>query len=298
MEQLADIVVELERTLGRLGGAPVALGGGITNRNYRATFGGEEYVIRMHGRDTELLGIDRKCERVASCAAARLGIAPEVVAAREDWLVTRYVECSAVSELEVAREAGVIGLSLRRLHDSGTQLPSSFSVPALLEDYSRLVRARGDVLAPAYEHARQAAGRIARALGTPEQQPCHNDLLAGNIIRAREGGGLMIVDWEYAGMGDARFDLGNVAVNNDFDEDAESRMLIAYLSREPTPRERAALKLMRVLSDAREAAWGVMQGVLSDLDFDFAGYAREHFERMGAAVQEPRFEEWLALAAG
>jgi len=51
-----------------------------------------------------------------------------------------------------------------------------------------------------------------------------------------------------------------------------------------------------VLSDAREAAWGVVQAQVSELDFDFEHYAREHFERLHAAVQEPRFEEWLARA--
>ena len=53
---------------------------------------------------------------------------------------------------------------------------------------------------------------------------------------------------------------------------------------------------MRIASDAREGAWGVLQGALSDLDFDFAGYAREHFERMRAAVQRPSFEETLSRA--
>ena len=88
----------------------------------------------------------------------------------------------------------------------------------------------------------------------------------------------MIVDWEYAGMGDPRFDLGNLSVNNDFDEETDERMLTAYYEEDRLPdRRRAALKLMRVLSDAREAAWGVVQAHVSELDFDFDGYARRAF---------------------
>ena len=34
---------------------------------------------------------------------------------------------------------------------------------------------------------------------------------------------------------------------------------------------------MRIMSDAREAAWGVVQGVISELEFDFADYARPAF---------------------
>ncbi len=54
---------------------------------------------------------------------------------------------------------------------------------------------------------------------------------------------------------------------------------------------------MRIMSDAREAAWGVLQTVLSELDFDFRAYARRHFERLLEAAGQPAFEEWLADAA-
>jgi hypothetical protein len=50
------------------------------------------------------------------------------------------------------------------------------------------------------------------------------------------------------------------------------------------------------MSDAREAAWGVVQGEVSELDFDFEGYGREHFLRLQDTVEQPHFGEWLALA--
>jgi hypothetical protein len=55
---------------------------------------------------------------------------------------------------------------------------------------------------------------------------------------------------------------------------------------------------MRVLSDAREGAWGVVQNEVSELDFDFDGYAREHFERIETTIAEQPFAEWLAAAGG
>ena len=39
---------------------------------------------------------------------------------------------------------------------------------------------------------------------------------------------MMVVDWEYAGRGDALFDLGNAVVNNGLDESAAERMLAGY----------------------------------------------------------------------
>jgi hypothetical protein len=86
-------------------------------------------------------------------------------------------------------------------------------------------------------------------------------------------------------------------VNNDLDDAQEARLLDAYYGEPPGRARIAALKLMRIMSDAREAAWGVLQAVLSELDFDFHAYARRHFERLLESAGKPAFEEWLADAS-
>ena len=159
------------------------------------------------------------------------------------------------------------------------------------------MRQRGVRLPADYARALTVAGLIAAALAPHQPRPCHNDLLAGNIIRSREDGAVLIVDWEYAGMGHPCFDLGNLSVNNDFDEAADERLLQAYFDEPPADARRATLALMRVLSDAREAAWGVLQAEISEIDFDFERYARTHFERLRVAAEQPRMREWLAAAA-
>jgi thiamine kinase-like enzyme len=296
--ELSDILERLESSLGPLTEGPVALTGGITNRNFRVRLGETEYVIRRPGKDTDLLGIDRESERVATDGAAALGVAPAVAARVADCLVTRFIACSAVSAQQLAARVEEIARALRAFHDSQVRLPTSFRIPDLLDKYLKIVRSHGETVPAGYTEAVVVAARIESVLPPFEARPCHNDLLAGNIIRARQDGRLMIVDWEYAGMGDPRFDLGNLSINNDFDEAADERLLSAYHGARPTDAQRAALQLMRVLSDAREGAWGVVQGQLSELDFDFAGYASEHFERMRAAAASGDFEQWLAAAEG
>jgi thiamine kinase-like enzyme len=294
--ELSDILERLVPALGPLSGTPAELDGGITNRNFRVTFGGCEYVVRRPGKDTQLLGIDRDAERLATEAAARLGIAPAVAAVIDDCLVTRFVACRPIGASELADHVEEIAHALRGFHDSATQLPTSFSVVELLEDYAAIVRARGGTLPGAYAEALEAATLIAEALPLTRPCPCHNDLLPGNIIHSDDDRRLMIVDWEYAGMGDGRFDLGNLSINNDFDRAADERLLSAYHREEPSDGQQAALRLMRVLSDAREAAWGVVQAHVSELAFDFEGYAREHFARLRTTVQSPQFSEWLMVA--
>jgi thiamine kinase-like enzyme len=296
VDELDDLLRRLEASLAPMRGAPRELDGGITNRNFLVTFGEDDYVVRRPGKDTELLGIDRAAELLANEAAARLGIAPAVVAALDDCLVTRFIDCESVGAGELAEGVEELARGLRAFHDSGVQLPTRFHVPALLDDYAAIVRERGGVMPAEYDDAVLAAARICDAVGPAGLRPCHNDLLAGNVIRARQDGRLVIVDWEYAGMGDPRFDLGNLSVNNEFTETTDERLLRAYYGEPPSDARRAALKLMRVLSDAREAAWGVVQGAISELDFDFAAYAHKHFERLRATVAQPQFEQWLVSA--
>ena len=242
------------------------LGGGITNRNYKLTACGESYVLRIGGEDTELLGIDRSVEHAATLNAAALGIGPEVVdfLEPEGFLVTRFVdgEAGRVSEDE-AREL------LRRLHE-GPPIPGRF-------DSFRVVEAYGAISEPPrYTWAHEVARSIETRLGQRPLVACHNDLLPANFIH--DGRRAWLVDWEYAGMGDPAFDDANFAVNNGLPiADGESPEQV----------------LMRFMSDFREAMWGAVQERLSSLDFDFAAYAAEHFERLERTAADPRFRDAL-----
>ena len=234
-------------------------------------------MLRIGGKDTELLGIDRAVEHEASLAAAALGIGPEVVAfvEPEGYLVTRFVE-GEVGEVVGRGGGGAPAAAARRPADRG---------PVRRVPGRRDVRddgARRGVPLPAGYAAARSDGRPDRGPARhASDAPCHNDLLAANFIRG--GDRLWIVDWEYAGMGDPAFDLANFAVSNGLDEDGDARCST------PTARDEPDVHvLMRFMSDFREAMWGVVQQAIAELDFDFAGYAAEHFERLAAAA-EPRF---------
>ncbi len=43
------------------------------------------------------------------------------------------------------------------------------------------------------------------------------------------------------------------------------------------------------MSDFREAMWGVVQSAVSELDFDFAAYATEHFARLRRTAASSSF---------
>lgn len=296
MQELERVLDRLATRLGAIRGTPEPLDGGITNRNFRVRFGERDCVVRLPGKDTALLGIDREAERRAAGAAAALGIAPAVVLAAEDCLVTEFLIGSSAAPGELRDSPEEVALCLRRFHDSGTLLPSRFWVPELLELYREILRRRAGGLPGGFDGARALCRRIAAALPAFSEAPCHNDLLAANILRRREGP-CVLLDWEYAGMGHPLFDLGNLAVNNEFGEPAEERLMRAYDGADPSRPRLAALRLMRIMSDAREAAWGWVQSVISPLAFDFTGYAERHAARLERAAGDPRLQEWLDAAA-
>jgi thiamine kinase-like enzyme len=296
--ELTDVVARLSALLGPRQGGVRPLEGGITNRNFLVHFGGDDYVVRLPGKDTNLLGIDREAERLATKQASELGIGPKVAAMFQDppCLVTCFVEGHELTP-EQLRDQGTlteVASGLRAFHESGLELPTDFQVCDIVRDYAEVARARGGELPEAFDEALGRAGEVVEAVRDhPEHRvsPNHNDLLAANFIQASDK--VVMVDWEYAGMGDPFFDLGNFAVNNELDEGDGDRLLEAYFREPPNSRRRAALNLFRFMSDFREAMWGVVQTTVSELDFDFPGYADKHFRRLTATGGDARFRTWL-----
>ncbi len=216
----------------------------------------------------------------------------------EGYLVRRFIEGSPVP-IEEVRERDTlthIAETIRRIHE-GPPIPGLFVPFRIVEAYRALAMARGVRIPPEYELAAAIGRRIEIAcLADPvELRPCHNDLLNANFID--DGNRIRIVDWEYAGMGDPYFDLGNFSINHELTPDDDANLLGQYLGSVP-PDRLARLTLMRVVSDFREAMWGVLQQGISTLDVDFVAYASEHFDRLLSNASTPAFERALHDASG
>lgn len=296
---LEDVVAAVPGWSGRsISTTPIETG--ITNRNVRADVDGESFVVRLPGRDTALLGIDRHAEHAAARAAAAAGVGPEVVAFVEPFgaLVTRWVEGAHIPEEEL-RDPAVLGPvveAVRTFHGCGP-IPSTFPVFRIVERYRDVASERGVVIPPAYDETHAIASRIEAAFDA-EPAParaCHDDLLNANMLR--DGDRVWLVDFEYAGMGDPYFDLANLAVNNGLDDPAQELLLDRYFG-EVTDARRARLGLMRIVSDLREAMWGVVQQAISELDVDYVDYANRHFARALRSASDAPLDDWLEAARG
>jgi thiamine kinase-like enzyme len=287
---IEDALRALEPELGPPESQPVPIEGGITNRNYRVRFGGRDCVVRLPGKNTYLLGIDREAERAATTAAAEIGIGPGVVAFEpgRGCLVTGFIEARPVPAEELRTRVPEVAAALRAIH-AGPPLPATFSPFERTARYERTARERGGSIPASYAEVRAAADRIAAVLDGAAV-PCHNDLLTANFLD--DGERLRILDWEYAGMGDRFFDLANFSNHHDLSVPEMETLLDAYFG-ESTPGRLARVQLMRLMAAFWEGMWGVVQATCSELDFDFLGYADEYLGKVRTSLNDPDFPRWL-----
>jgi thiamine kinase-like enzyme len=284
-----DPQAAIERLWPDRGARAVPLSGGITNHNFKVDVHGETFVLRMGGAQTGLLGIDRRVEHEASLRAAEVGLGPEVAGFLEEegWLVTRFIDGRPIPPEEMRRPETIrrVAAALRRFHDA-EPIPGRFDAHAVVEEYCREAEAHAVEMPGAYAAAHEMSERIRRARGPQQAVPCHNDLLNANFL---DDGAIRIVDWEYAGMGDRFFDLANLSVNHEFGAAEDEVLLDAYFD-DASEERLASLAMMKFMSDFREAMWGVLQSGISELDFDFNGYASKHFDRLAAHARTLRVE--------
>jgi len=268
---------------------------GITNSNYVVDLGDERVVVRVPGNDTHLLGIDRSNEVVAGGLAAAIGVGPEVLSTDESTgcIIFRFIDGRPISTTELAAEPmlGQFAATLRLVHHAG-QAPTIWNPYEVIRDHRDVAATRG-VVAPfdaaftfaVLSHIESARPFRPTVLG-------HNDLLNANFLF---DGRVRIVDWEYAGMTDPFFDLANVSVNNGFGVESETALLGHYFGDIGDP-VKSTLHLMKIISELREAMWGVVQMAISSLEVDFTAYALERGSHAIELALQDDLDEHLAVA--
>jgi thiamine kinase-like enzyme len=273
--------------------------GGLTNRNFRVEAGGVPYFVRIPGPGTELLAVDRANELFNTRAAAEAGAGPRVVHHLPAWdvIVLEWLEARTMSNEAFAAPgaAARIAAALRRLH-AGPRFRDDFDMVALSARYLREIDARGIPVPDGYREHLDAVPRIdaalrARPLATV---PCHNDLLAENYLD--DGRRLWIVDYEYSGNNDPTFELGNTAQELGFDDGRLRELVTAYFGT-ATAALVARCRLQMIMSDVGWTLWAAIQARISDIDYDFWGWAVERWARAQAMIDGPGFADWLAEAA-
>lgn len=284
-----------------IGGIPMLAGagepqrlGGLTNLVFRVG----AHCLRIPGKGTEEY-IDRENEEVAARDAARAGVSPalEYSDPKSGLMVTRYIEGGVTMTAErfrsVAGAPARAGLAFRKLHDSDAVFPFRFELFSMIDDYLKILSTKDVALPAGYHDVVREAARVRAALDAHPARivACHCDPLCENFIDTGER--MWIVDWEYSGMNDPMWDLGDLAVEGSFDQRQEDEMLAAYFGGEPRPAERGRVVIYKAMCDLLWTLWGLIQLANGNPADDFRAYADGRFARCKALMETPDFARHL-----
>jgi thiamine kinase-like enzyme len=230
------------------------LSDGPTNASYLVERNGQRYVLRLDKAAVDRLGLDRQRERRAVELAARAGLTPPLLytgpgVALRHWLPGRSWGRAALTRpCNLDRLAAV----LRSLHEVPGDAGPFDPLVAARHYAARLGTPAAQVILDRAEGLAAGAGG-----GSSRRVLCHNDLVSENIFETDQGQ-LLLIDWEYAGTGEALFDLAVVVQHHGLDAALSAGFLDAYLGRSATDPERERLAGQRALYQCLLDLWNMV----------------------------------------
>lgn len=260
--------------------------GGLTNRNYLASTGDLKLVVRIPGKDTDLI-INRNCEREIVEAIKDIDIDAPLVKFDFDTgiKVAKYIEgaitMSPESICDTHRIKQVASL-FKRLHESEIEVDTIFDPFVLLENYEMtLVTLGGTFPSDYYEVKNQVLGLRAAQEGTPKRVICHNDPLSENFV-VSSFDEMYLVDWEYSGMNDPLWDLADVSIEASYTEAQDKILLETYYGESADDTTLRSFILQKLYIDLLWSLWGYIRELTKDVDdtYDFLEYGNNRYLRL------------------
>ena len=270
--------------------------GGMTNIVHLVETQNINLIVRIPGKGTEDY-INRTFEYNNAMAAWRAGISAEILWAdvKEGVMVSK-----AINEIETmtpdlfsARKGSPAraGIALAKLHNSGETFDFHFKLFNMIDDYLKILSTKNAELPEGYHDIVKAAEPVKESLeaNPTKLTPCHCDPLCENFLD--DGKNMWIVDWEYSGMNDPLWDLGDLSVEANMSEVQENEMMKAYFGQVPTEAQRGRVTIYKAMCDLLWTLWGLIQHADKNPAEDFWAYSIERFERCKILMQNPNFIE-------
>jgi thiamine kinase-like enzyme len=246
--------------------------GGLTNTNYRVIVDGQPFMLRVSGQNTEKLGINRQHELAALQAASAAGIGPEVIAflQPEGHLVTRWVDGQhwEADEYRTPENVRLMTQTVQRIHSLPTQGQAAASMSGRVAASLKTAHSLNAPLPAnfaAFLSTVDAIEADQRRDPSDWQRFCHNDLASCNYLFVEAENRIVVLDWEFAGVGDMYFDLAYVVYTHDdvgpIPPELEEVMLAAYFG-QVTDFQRKRLLGMKYIRTIFNTLWGLNQGAM------------------------------------
>ena len=258
--------------------------GGMTNLVHLVETKEINLIVRIAGKGTEEY-INREIEFKNASAAWRAGVSAEII-----WVDVKdgVMISKAINEIETMTpnlfglrkgSPARAGLALAKLHNSGEVFDFRFELFNMINDYLKILSTKNVDLPEGYHDIVKAAEPVKELLEANPipLTPCHCDPLCENFLD--DGKNMWIVDWEYSGMNDPLWDLGDLSVEAGMNEDQENEMLKAYFGKAPTQAQKGRVIIYKAMCDLLWTLWGLIQYADKNPAEDFWAYSIERFER-------------------
>ena len=269
----------------------------LTNATYKVTANGPTYTLRLPGKDTYEY-VDRAAEEHNALIMAAAGVNAKVLYfdATDGTMLSEFVEGDTMNDERFKRDSespARVALALKRVHHLGPVFKSRFDVFSMIEIYLDILRTLGAPLPEDYHWVEQRARAVRRALDASPipLSPCHNDPWPGNLLDA--GGRLYIIDWEFSGMNDPLWDLGDLSVEAGFGPKQDLAMMETYYGAAAPLALYSRLALYKALSDLLWALWGLIQHAIDNPRNDFLTYALGRLRRCNTLMSNTDFGRHL-----
>lgn len=278
--------------------------GGLTNLVHRVDMGDTSVIVRIAGEGTDEY-INRSIEAHNAEAAARAGVSPKVIFAEpaSGLMISETVpDIETMTPALFKSRAGSparAGAALAKLHSSGEVFQFRFELFAMIDDYLKILSTKDVKLPEGYDAVVAAAAPIKQVLEGADiaLAPCHCDPLCENFLD--DGAVMWIVDWEYSGMNDPLWDVGDLSVEAGMDAAQDAELMTAYFGRAPSAAETGRMVIYKAMCDLLWTLWGLIQHADGNQAEDFWAYATGRFERCKTLMQDPAFQSHVdAVRAG
>jgi thiamine kinase-like enzyme len=253
-------------------------------------------VVRVAAGKSALLAIDRHAECHNAGAAARTGVGPKVFYCNPtegitivEWIAGRT---NVATDLDDSVQLARIAATCRRLHQ-GPRFANDFDMFVIQREYLAVVLEHGYRLPARYLDFMPRTERMRAALTAQrvDTVPCHNDLLAGNIMD--DGDRMWFIDYEYAGNNDPCFELGNIWSESTLPCERLEQLVTSYYGY-LSPAKVARARLLALMSKYGWMLWASIQAAVSEVDFDFWSWGMEKYERAIVEFDGPEFSQLIA----
>ena len=274
----------------------------FTNLNYKVTTSDETYVLRIAGKGTSNY-IDRAAEEHNARIATAAGLNAETLFfdVNDGTMLSRFVEGSTMDRIRFHDDPTAparAALVLKQLHGLDRPFKSRFDPFAMIDYYLELLRKLRATLPTGFEELKQEVDvvrQVLEAIVVP-LTPCHNDPWPENFVEVRRR--TYLIDWEYSGMNDPMWDLGNLSVEAGLRGEQDRVMMEAYCGGFVPPRLYSRMVLYKAIGGFFWALWSIVQYANNNPATDFWTYALSRFEQGKALMRSAEFSRHMNAMRG